>query len=324
MPYRRRRRRRGPRPARAGAAAGPRRLPLRERLRLHWSESNRFPGAGWSISHVALGIVAPFALILRYSGMPGAWPPVWLPLLDPLVHLAACVALLVYFCRSEGLDAWHLGLDRARIDARAGWAIALASAAALALSGALALDGSAQETGNGSALSERAPVEEAAAEPFFLDEGGAIGEFVPGGIVQRAPEAFAPARALQMAARYRPGEGTRAAAIVFAACRAGGVAAAQEIFLTGLLFPALRRRWSAFPAALACAVAAAAIHARPAECGLEPCLAPALQAASVEAGAAFLSALGYEAFRTLWLPVVFQAGLTLARMAPGLLPAVLG
>jgi hypothetical protein len=301
-------------------------LPLRERLRLHWSESNRFPGAGWSVPHVLIGIVAPFALVSRYSGMPGAWPPVWLPLLDPLIHLGACAGLLIYFCRTQGVDTWRLGLDRARIDAGAGWAIALTSSVVLCAAAGLAAG----------AVSSRASAEErparegaiagrAASATYFLgDSRTPLGDFTPAGVVPLAPEVFAPARALQMAAFYRPGEGTRAVAIVYAAARAGGMAAAQEIFLTGLLFPALRRRWSALPAALCCAAAAAAIHARPAECGLDPCWWPALQAGGVEAAAAFLSALGYEAFRTLWLPIALQAGLTLARMAPGLLAAVMG
>jgi hypothetical protein len=268
---------------------------------------------------------------------------VWLPLLDPLVHLVAGAALLVYFCRREGLDAWHLGLDRARIDHRAGWAIAVAAAALVALAAALAASGAQDEVpaphrAHDGARSGRGPAPGAGpdgappAAPsagvvprrYFLDSGGEIGEFVAGGVVGRAPELFAPARALQIAARYRPGGATRAVAIVFAAARAGGLAALQEVFLTGLLFAALRRRWSPLPAALVCAAAAAAIHARPGECGLDPCLGPALQAAAAHAGAALASALGYEAFRTLWLPIAIQAGFTLVRLAPGLLPAALG
>lgn len=230
------------------------------------------------MSHLAIGLAAPFALVVRYAGFPGAWPPVWLPLLDPIIHASSAAALLIYFCRSEHLDAWHLGLDRHRIDAPAGAALgALAAAIPLAVA--------------------------TLADPAW---------------VGLAPELFAPARLLLQAAEFEPGRGTRVVALLFILVRAGAVAPLQEVVFTGLLYPTLRRRWRVLPSALACALLVAALHARPTECGVVPCLWPALQAASAQLAAALVSALAYERFRTLWLPILWQAGFVLARMAPGL------
>jgi membrane protease YdiL (CAAX protease family) len=134
---------------------------------------------------------------------------------------------------------------------------------------------------------------------------------------------FAPALALARAAEYEPGRGTRLAAALSVLSRAGIVAPAQELILTGLVYPTLRRRWPVPLAAPVCAALGALLHARPTECGVDPCLWPALQAAAAQAAASLFSVLAYERFRTLWIPLVWQAGFVMMRMAPGL-PAILG
>lgn len=251
-------------------------------MHLHWSDANRFPGTVWSPAALVIGLLAPFALVIRYAGFPGAWPPVWLPLLDPAVHAAAAAALLAWFRRQERLDAWHLGLDRARIDAAAArtlWLLGAALPAAIA----------------------------ALADPSWIP---------------RAPEIFAPASALLRAADFQAGTGTRLVAAAFAASQAGATGPAQEIILTGLLYPTLRRRLPVLPSAAACAGTGALLHARATECGIDPCLWPALQAAGAQAAAALASALLYERYRTLWIPILWRAGFALARMAPGLAVAL--
>lgn len=272
-----------PRAARKTARPGSVILAPREILRLHWSGANRFPGAVWPASELAIGLAAPFALVVRYAGFPGAWPPVWLPLLDPLIHAATGVALVTWFCRRQRLDAWHLGLDRQRIDTAAGWTLGILC---LALAAAVA----------------------ALTDPVWIDA---------------APELFAPALALARAGEFEPGRGTRLASVLFLLGRAGIVGPVQEIILTGLVYPTVRRRWPVPAAAPVCAALGALLHAQPTECGVDPCLWPALQAAAAQAAASLFSALAYERFRTLWIPLLWQAGFVVMRMAPGL-PAALG
>ena len=269
-------------PRRTAAALTPWRSPGAY-LRLHWSEANRFPGAVWSAGSLLVGLALPFALLVRYAGFPGRFPPVWLPLLDPLVHAAAAAALLFYFCRGERLDSWHLGLDRARIDATAGWTLGLLCAALAATMAALS-------------------------DPRWIP---------------RAPEVFAPAHALLRAALYEPGRTTRALSGLFAVSAAGPVGAVEEIILTGLLYPTLRRRWQMLPCALLRAAIGVILHVRSTECGVDPCLWPAAQMAAAQGGVALAAALAYEGWRTLWIPVALRAGFELARMAPGLAEALL-
>jgi hypothetical protein len=269
-------------PRRAAAAPIPRRSPGAY-LRLHWSEANRFPGTVWSTGGLLAGLALPFALVVRYAGFPGRFPPVWLPLLDPLVHAAAAAALLLYFCRSERLDSWHLGLDWTRIDATAGWTLGLLCAALAATIAALS-------------------------DPDWIS---------------RAPEVFAPAEALLRAALYEPGRTTRALSGLFAVSTAGAVGAIEEIILTGLLYPTLRRRWQMLPCALLRAATGVILHARATECGVDPCLWPAAQVAAAQGAVALASALAYEGWRTLWIPIALRAGFELTRMAPGLADALL-
>jgi membrane protease YdiL (CAAX protease family) len=245
---------------------------------LHWSAANRFPGAVWSAAGVWIGVAAPFAVVLRYAGFPGAWPPVWLPLLDPVLHSVAAAALLAWFCRRERLDAWHLGLDRHGIDAAAAWVLGLVAAGA----------------------------------------PGAAAALADSDWVERAPLLFAPGQALLRAAEFEPGTGTRVVAVLSCLCRIAALGPAREIILTGLLYPTFRRKWAVLPSAAACALLATALDARIVECGFEPCLWPTLQLASAAGAAGLASTLAYERFRTLWIPVAVQAGFALFRLAPGI------
>ncbi len=223
-------------------------------------------------------------MVLRYTGFPPFWTPVHIPLLDPFVHAAALGALLLWFIRTHHLDSWHLGLDRGRLDAASGWALAILALASL----------------------------------------GAVAALTNSVWIDRAPEIFYPANLLRRAAQYAPGRTTTWLALAFVLLRAGVVASLEAVVLTGLLYPTLRRRFNVLWSVLAGALAAGLLHARPTECGVDPCLWPAAQAFAAQSAAGAAGAVAYERWRTLWLALLLRSGFELARMAPGLTAVFFG
>jgi len=262
---------------RARSAAG-----FRTRFRIHWNEHNRLPGTVWPTSALAVGLLAPLALLFRTTGFPPYCTPVHVPLLDPLIHALASWTLLARFRHVHQLDSWHLGLDRARLDTAARRVLVL-----LAIGITVVL------------------------LPLCDSRW-----------VEVAPDLFAPAAALLDAAHYAPGGKTRWLAVLFVITRGGAVAAAEAIAVSGLLYATLRRRSRVLPAALCCALANACLHARLTECGIDPCLWPAAQSFVVQTALGLGCVLGYERWRTLWFAVLLKIGFEVARAAPGLMAAL--
>jgi hypothetical protein len=251
---------------------------LRSRLKIHWSEHNRLPGTVWPATSLVIGLLAPFALLIRASGFPPYCTPVHVPLLDPLVHALASWALLMRFRHVHRLDSWHLGLDRARLDAASLRTLILLTLGVLVSLPPLA-------------------------DPTWVDT---------------APDLFGPAGLLRNAARYAPGAATRWLTLLFLLTRAGAVAAAEAITVSGLLYATLRRRCRVLPAALCCALVDACLNARLTECGVDPCLWPTAQSFTAQLVVGLACALGYERWRTLWIAVAVRIGFELTRAAPGL------
>ncbi len=257
-------------------------MDFRSRFRIHWNEHNRLPGTVWPASALAVGLLAPLALLIRTTGFPPSCTPVHVALLDPVIHAVASWALLARFSHVHQLDSWHLGLDRARLDTASRGSLALL---AIGITAVL---------------------------PVMCDSRW----------VKLAPDLFAPAAALLDAARYAPGETTRWLAVLFVITRGGAVAAAEAIAVSGLLYATLRRRRKILPAALCCALASACLHARLTECGIDPCLWPAAQSFAAQTALGLGCALGYERWRTLWFAVLLKVGFEVSRAAPGLIAAL--
>ena len=257
-------------------------MDFRSRFRIHWNERNRLPGTVWPVSDLAVGLLAPLALLIRTTGFPPYCTPVHVPLLDPLIHALTSWALLARFRHVHQLDSWHLGLDRARLDTASRRVLALLAIGVVAVL------------------------------PTLCDSRW----------VKEAPDLFAPAAALLDAARYAPGETTRWLAVLFVMTRGGAVAAAEAIAVSGLLYATLRRRCKVLPAALCCALANACLHARLTECGIDPCLWPAAQSFAAQTVLGLGCALGYERWRTLWFAVLLKVGFEVCRAAPGVMAAL--